>query len=62
MPVAARTGVATSLSESGLLTLAAGADAVGTTVFVMAPLGTGMVTVTVTGVAAQPELQTVVVA
>lgn len=42
-----------------LPTAASGVAAVGTTVLVMGPVGTGIVTVTVIGVAAQPELQTV---
>lgn len=40
-------------------TAASGEAGVGTTVLVMGPVGTGIVTVTVTGVAAQPDLHTV---
>lgn len=55
-------GVKAAALELGFPLLAAGALGVGAIVLVMPPVGTGIVTVTVTGVAAQPLLQTVVVA
>lgn len=61
-PLAAWTGVEAAAPRLGLPFSATGVAAVGTTVLVMAPDGTGTVTVTVTGVAAHPVLHTVVVA
>lgn len=61
LPLVAATAVPLP-AELVLPLSAAGVTAVGTTVLVIAPVGSGIVTTTVTGVAAHPESHTFAVA